>query len=111
MNKQVLKGFNYVATSASGATITDSNGIVLCEVQAGKQGYFVATTSVIDCGTEDVKIVEIRGNFNVPSAGNGGGVDPTPYLEEIERLEGEIEVLEGQVSQLQAEVAELESDV
>lgn len=101
MNKQVLKGFNYVATSASGTTITDSNGIVLCEVQAGKQGYFVATTSVIDCGTEDVSIVEIRGNFNVPSAGNGGGVDPTPYIEEIARLEALL-------GQLEAEKAELD---
>lgn len=75
--KKVLKGFNYVATSASGATITDSNGVVICEVQAGKQGYFTATTETIDCGTEDVSIVEIRSNFNKPAATatptNGGG--------------------------------------
>lgn len=100
MNKQVLKGFNYVATSASGATITDANGIVLCEVQAGKQGYFVATTDTIDVGTEDVSIVEIRGNFNVPSAGNGGGVDPTPFIQEIERLEALLEQLEAEKAEL-----------
>lgn len=74
--KKVLTGFNYVATSANGATITDANGIVICEVQAGKQGYFTATTDTIDCGTEDVSIVEIRSNFNKPASAtptNGGG--------------------------------------
>lgn len=79
--KKVLKGFNYAATSASGATITDSNGVVICEVQAGKQAYFTATTDTIDCGTEDVSIVEIRSNFNKPAATatptNGGGGQTT----------------------------------
>lgn len=76
-NKKVLKGFNYVATAAAPATITDSNGIVLCELSAGKQGYFVATTETIDVGSaEDVSVVEIRSNFVVPhltDAGSRGG--------------------------------------
>lgn len=55
--KKVLKGFNYAAVSPVSATITDANGIVLCELQSGSQGYFVASTDTIDCGTDAVSVV------------------------------------------------------
>lgn len=110
MIKKLLKGYGYAASSASAATIKDADGLVLCQLEGGKQGYFVATTNDIDVGTSDVEVVQVRGTSGGCSGG-GGGVDPTPYLEEIARLEGEIEILEGQITTLEAEVASLEADV
>lgn len=110
--KQVLKGFNYVATSVSGSTITDENGVVICQIPAGKQGFFTATTESVDCGTDDVQIVEIRGNFNFPAVSGGGGGgedDPTPFVNEITRLQTEKSDLEAQRTTLSAVVLDLGS--
>lgn len=57
MSKKVLTGYNYGAVSAVPTTITDSNGITLCEVQVGQIAYFTATTDIVDCGTDDVHVV------------------------------------------------------
>lgn len=111
MIKKLLKGYGYAASSSGAATIKDADGLVLCQLTAGKQGYFIATTNDIDVGTSDVEVVQVRGTSGGCSGGGGGGVDPTPYIEEIERLEAEIEILEGQITELEAEVADLEAEV
>lgn len=111
MIKKLLKGYGYAASSSGAATIKDADGLVLCQLTAGKQGYFIATTDDIDVGTSDVEVVQVRGTSGGCSGGGGGGVDPTPYIEEIERLEAEIEILEGQITELEAEVADLEDEV
>lgn len=111
MIKKLLKGYGYAASSSGAATIKDADGLVLCQLTAGKQGYFIATTDDIDVGTSDVEVVQVRGTSGGCSGGGGGGVDPTPYIEEIERLEAEIEILEGQITELEAEVADLEAEV
>lgn len=111
MIKKLLKGYGYAASSSGAATIKDADGLVLCQLEAGKQGYFIATTDDIDVGTSDVEVVQVRGTSGGCSGGGGGGVDPTPYIEEIERLEAEIENLEGQITELEAEVADLEAEV
>lgn len=89
MIKKLLKGYGYAASSAGAATIKDADGLVLCQLEAGKQGYFIATTDDIDVGSAEVEVVQVRGTSGGCSGG-GGGVDPTPYIEEIVRLEGEI---------------------
>lgn len=68
---KVLKGFCYCVTATTDTTVTDDNGLSLT-VKAGEQGYFVASTDeVSETGT--CTIVQVRGNFNMPTTEAGGG--------------------------------------
>lgn len=80
---KVLKGFCYCVTAATDTTVTDDNGLSLA-VKAGEQGYFVASTDeVSESGT--CTIVQVRGNFNMPTTEGGGGpVINGMYVEEGE---------------------------
>lgn len=86
---KVLKGFCYCVTAATETIITDDNGLNLT-VKAGEQGYFVASTDeVSETGT--CTIVQVRGNFNMPTTEGGGGpVDYVYMLDNSGAYHGEI---------------------
>lgn len=67
----VLKGFTYCVTASADTTVTDDNGLNLA-VKAGEQGFFVASCDEVTV-TGTCIIVQVRGNFNVPTALGGGG--------------------------------------
>lgn len=67
----VLKGFTYCVTASADTTVTDENGLNLA-VKAGEQGFFVATDDEVTV-TGTCIIVQVRGNFNVPTTSGGGG--------------------------------------
>lgn len=67
----VLKGFTYCVTASADTTVTDENGLNLA-VKAGEQGFFVATGDEVTV-TGTCIIVQVRGNFNVPTTSGGGG--------------------------------------
>lgn len=73
---KVLKGFCYCITAATETTITDDNGLIFT-VKAGEQGYFVASSDEVSV-TGTCTIVQVRGNFNVPTTTGGGGGQTFP---------------------------------
>lgn len=80
MTYKTLKGYTYVVTASEAVTITDSNGLVL-EVPAGEQRPFTASTTEVEYSAP-CTITQVRGNFNMPSAGGGGGGQPVAPVPE-----------------------------
>lgn len=70
MEINTLKGFTYVATAKTDATITDDNGLNLL-VKAGGQGTFIATADKVAV-TGSATITQTR-NFKGALALNAGG--------------------------------------
>ena len=70
MEINTLKGFTYVATAKTDATITDDNGLNLV-VKAGEQGTFIATADKVSV-TGTATITQTR-NFKGALALNAGG--------------------------------------
>lgn len=66
-----VKGYTYCVTASADTTVTDDNGLNLA-VKAGEQGFFVASCDEVTV-TGTCIIVQVRGNFNVPTALGGGG--------------------------------------
>lgn len=66
-----VKGYTYCVTASADTTVTDENGLNLA-VKAGEQGFFVASCDEVTV-TGTCIIVQVRGNFNVPTALGGGG--------------------------------------
>lgn len=80
MEFKTIKGYSYVVTASTATTVTDSHGLNL-QVAAGAQQGFIATGSAVNY-TGDCTIVQLRGNFNLPSTGGGGGGQPSAPVPE-----------------------------
>lgn len=81
MTFDTLPGVGYCVTAKTDATVTDGNGLSL-SVDAGAQAVFVASGSGVEYDPEACTIVQVRGNFNMPSAGSGGGGQPVAPVPE-----------------------------
>lgn len=55
-------GRTYAVTSTAGCTVTDANGLTLCTVDAGTQGYFVATGNTATVTGDDAAAVTMLFN-------------------------------------------------
>lgn len=55
-------GRTYAVTSTAGCTVTDANGLTLCTVDAGTQGYFVATGNTATVTGDDAAAVTLLFN-------------------------------------------------
>lgn len=84
MNLPTKIGVTYVVTDVADCTVTDSNGVVLCEHSGGsEQSQFTATTMSVSI---DSTTASVRETFNHAPAGNvnGGGSQPaSPKVTEL----------------------------
>lgn len=55
-------GRTYAVTSTAGCSVTDAAGLTLCSVDAGTQGYFVATTNTATITGDDAAAVTMLFN-------------------------------------------------
>lgn len=81
MTFDTLPGVGYCVTAKTEATVTDGNGLSLT-VDAGAQAVFVASGSGVEYDPEACTIVQVRGNFSMPSTGGGGGGQPVAPVPE-----------------------------
>lgn len=72
-------GQSYSVTSAAGCEVRDANGRILCTVDAGTQGAFMATTPKVEITDEEAAVIPFDSS---PTAIGGGGakiaIDTTP---------------------------------
>lgn len=57
--RETFPGKTYAVTSPNGCTVTTENGLTLAEVEAGKQGYFVAVSGNVTLSDADAKLTEL----------------------------------------------------
>lgn len=74
-------GKSYAVTSPNDCTVTDGDGVQVCEVKGGTQGFFVAQTTEATLSDNNARLTLV---FKGAPAlgGNGGGgsvtIDPAP---------------------------------
>lgn len=53
------QGKNYAVTSPNGCTVTTEDGLTLAEVEAGKQGYFVAVSGKVELSDDAAVLTQV----------------------------------------------------
>lgn len=83
MKRTTTIGKMYAVTSAAGCTVTTPDGLPICTVEAGTQGYFTAPTSTVEVD-DDAALLTATFNRAASALGLlGGGVNssfPAGYL-------------------------------
>ena len=57
--RETFPGKTYAVTSPNGCTVTTDDGLTLAEIEAGKQGYFVAVSGNVTLSDADAKLTEL----------------------------------------------------
>ena len=65
-------GKTYAVTSPNGCTVTTEDGLTLAEVEAGKQGYFVAVSGKVQLSDDAAVLTQVFSGALI-AGGNGGG--------------------------------------
>ena len=70
-------GKTYAVTSPNGCTVTTEDGLTLAEVEAGKQGYFVAVSGKVLLSDEAAVLTQVFSGALIAGGNGGGGVSAT----------------------------------
>ena len=70
-------GKTYAVTSPNGCTVTTEDGLTLAEVEAGKQGYFVAVSGKVLLSDDAAVLTQVFSGALIAGGNGGGGVSAT----------------------------------
>lgn len=79
MTRNTEIGKMYAVSSAAGCTVTTADGLPLCTVEAGAQGYFTAPTATVEIDDEAALLTKSNFNLAALALGSAGGGKVNPY--------------------------------
>lgn len=85
-------GKTYAVTSPNGCTVTTEDGLTLAEIEAGKQGYFVAVGGKVLLSDDSAILTQVFSGALIAGGNGGGGGKATG--EKVLPLEGDALVVQ-----------------